>query len=115
MTERGLFYCSYASFTNAQLPLLKVATLYFDKQVILDPVGASWATIGADHAARDAVRLLKDAGILQTVTPADVLARHAGPISDALRARIHDWVFRLRENTGHRRCLSCAHDQDIRA
>jgi len=28
--------------TNAQLPLLKVAALYFDKLVILDPVGASW-------------------------------------------------------------------------
>ncbi len=23
--------------------------LYFDKLVILDPVGASWDTIGADH------------------------------------------------------------------
>jgi hypothetical protein len=31
------------SFTNAQLPLLKVAALYFDKLAILDPVGASLA------------------------------------------------------------------------
>jgi len=26
---------------------MKVATLWFDKLVILDPVGASWETIGA--------------------------------------------------------------------
>lgn len=35
MTEHKLFY--YASFTNAQLPLLKVAALYFDKLFLLDP------------------------------------------------------------------------------
>jgi hypothetical protein len=57
MTDHNLFYYPYASFTNAQLPLLKVAALYFDKLVILDPVGASWDTVGADHLARDAVRL----------------------------------------------------------
>ena len=53
---------------NAQLSLLKVAVLYFDKLAILDPVGASLATIGADHHARDAVKQLQEAGILQTVT-----------------------------------------------
>lgn len=40
MTDHNLFYYSYASFTNAQLPLLKVAALDFDKLVVLDPVGA---------------------------------------------------------------------------
>jgi hypothetical protein len=54
MTEHNLFYYPYASFTNSQLPLLKVAALWFDKLVILDPVGASWATIGADHHTREA-------------------------------------------------------------
>ena len=44
----------YASFANAQLPLLKVATSYFDKLAILDPVGANWATIGAGHHGREA-------------------------------------------------------------
>ena len=29
----------------------------------LDPVGASWDTIGADYTARDAITLLKEAGI----------------------------------------------------
>ena len=43
MTEHNLFYYPYASFTNQQLPLLKVAALYFDKLVILDPVGGSGA------------------------------------------------------------------------
>lgn len=48
MAEHHLFYYSYASFTNTQLPPLKMAALYFAKVVILDPVGASWDAIGAD-------------------------------------------------------------------
>lgn len=31
MAQHNLFYYPYPSFTNAQLPLLKVAALYFDK------------------------------------------------------------------------------------
>ena len=42
MTEQNLFYYPYASFTNTQLPLLKVAALYFDDLIILAPVAASW-------------------------------------------------------------------------
>src|SRR5690349_20785569 len=75
MTEHNRLYYPYTPFTNAQLPLLKVAELYFEKLVILVPVGASWATIGADHQAREAIIQLQDVGILQTVTPADVLAQ----------------------------------------
>ncbi len=41
MTEHSLFYFPYASFTKAQLSLLKVAALHFDKLAIIDPVGAS--------------------------------------------------------------------------
>lgn len=93
MAKYNLFYYPYASFTNAQLPLLKVAALYFDKLIILDPVGASWATIGADHYARDAVKLLRSEDILQTITPADVLAKYDGPIADAIRQDIHDQEF----------------------
>ena len=48
MTKHNLFYYPYASFTNAQFPLLKVAALYFDKLVILDPVGANWTIPGAE-------------------------------------------------------------------
>jgi hypothetical protein len=36
MTEHSLSYYPYASFTNTQLPLLRVAALYFDKLVLLD-------------------------------------------------------------------------------
>lgn len=68
MTEHNLFYYPYASFRNKQLPLLKVAALYFDKLVTLDPVGASRATISADSHAREAVKQLQDTGILQMVT-----------------------------------------------
>ena len=65
MTEHNHFYSPYASFTNVQLPLLKVAGLYLHKLVLLDPVGASWNTVGADDVVRYAVRLLKDTGTLQ--------------------------------------------------
>src|SRR5215208_7201823 len=70
MTEHNLFYYPYASFTNIRLPLLKVAVVYFDKLIILDPGGASWATIDADYYDRDAVVQLKDA---------EILAKFAGP------------------------------------
>jgi hypothetical protein len=46
MPDRTFFF-SYAPLPNAELPLLKVAVPYSDKLVILDPAGASWATIGA--------------------------------------------------------------------
>jgi hypothetical protein len=81
----NLFYYPYASFANEQLPLLKVAALCFDKLTILDPVGASWVTVGGDHVARDAIVFLKDVGILEVVTPADVLAKYADPLAEAVR------------------------------
>jgi hypothetical protein len=93
MTEHNLFYYPYASFTNAQLPLLKVAALYFDKLYILDPVGASWDTIGTDHFARDAAQQLRDAGILETVTPATVLAKNQTLIAEAIRRDMRDGEF----------------------
>lgn len=93
MSSHTLFYYPYASFTNEQLPLLKVAALWFDKLVILDPVDASWDTIGADHVARDAVRLLEDARILEIVTPATVLARYERPIAEAIRRDMSDAEF----------------------
>jgi hypothetical protein len=93
MTDHNLFYYPYASFTNTQLPLLKVAALWFDKLVILDPLGASWDTIGADHIARDAARQLKDAGILEIVTPATVLAKYERPIAEAIRRDMADREF----------------------
>ncbi|MCL6542208.1 MAG: hypothetical protein K6T87_16755 [Roseiflexus sp.] len=93
MTEHNLFYYPYASFTNAQLPLLEVAAVWFDRLVILDPFGASWDTIGADHVARDAVKLLRDAGILEIVTPAAVLAKYERPIAEAIRRDMADREF----------------------
>ena len=58
-----------------------VTALWFDKFVILDPVGASSNTIAADHFARDAVTLLKDAVILEIITLATVLAKYEKPIA----------------------------------
>src|SRR5262245_5112961 len=85
MTEHNLFYYPYASFTNAQLPLLKVAALYFDKLVVLDPVGASWDHIGADHFARLAIMQLVKAKLLEIVTPATILASHVKAIGEAIK------------------------------
>lgn len=58
-----------------------MTALWFDKLVILDPDGASSNTIGADHFARDAVTLLKDAGTLEIITLATVLAKYEKPIA----------------------------------
>lgn len=93
MVDHSLFYYPYASFTNEQLPLRKVAALYFDKLTILDPVGASWATVGADHVARGAITLLKDAGILEVVTPVDVLAKYGDALTEAIRRDMADREF----------------------
>ena len=79
MTEHNLFYYPYASFTNAQLPLLKVAALYFYKLVILDPASASWATTDAEQHTRG-WHAGEGQGVLQAVTvvnvePPDVMRR----------------------------------------
>jgi len=39
MSPHTPFYYPYNSFQDRQAPLLKAAALYFDKLVILDPVG----------------------------------------------------------------------------
>ena len=67
MTEYNFFYYSYASFTNGQLPPLKVAALYFNKLV-----------------------LPEDSGILEIVTPATVLAEYEARIAAAIRRDMGD-------------------------
>jgi len=91
MSEHNLFHYPYASFTNARLPLLKVAVPYFGKLYTLDPVGASWATIDADDRAREAVMQLKDASILQMVTPAHFMAKCTSAVTNVVRRDMHDW------------------------
>jgi hypothetical protein len=54
MAEHTLVYQRCTAIIHQQLLPLKVVALYFDKLVILDPVGASWDTIGADYRDRDA-------------------------------------------------------------
>ena len=50
----------------------------------LDPVRASCDTIGADYIARDAITLLKEAGILEIVTPASVLTKYEDAIRESI-------------------------------
>jgi hypothetical protein len=81
MSEHNLFYYPHTSF--AQLPLLKVAALYVDKLYILRSGRRELGDHRRELPDWVAVKLLKDAGILQRMTPADVLARYTGPITNA--------------------------------
>ena len=93
MAQHNLFYYPYSSLTNNQISLLKVAALYFDKLVLMDPVKASWDIIGAGDVVRDAVRQLKDADILEVVTPETVLAKYEAQIAEAIRRDMGDRQF----------------------
>jgi hypothetical protein len=93
MPGNNIFYYPYASFTNAQLPLLKAAALYFDKLIILDPVDASWDTIGAEFYVRDAVQMLKEAGILKIVTPSEILKKFEDSLYEAIRSDMSNAEF----------------------
>jgi len=50
-------------------------------------------TISADYPAREAVKQLQDADLLQTVTSADVQAKSAGPITDVIHRDMRDSEF----------------------
>ena len=122
MTHHRLYYYPYASFTNQQLPLLKVAAVWFDELVILDPIGASLNTIGVDPSVGQAVKLLRQEGILRVVDPATVLQAYEGPLAAAIRADLADPAFLQlcqahAEATGHQRwTLSLAKvPQDLQA
>lgn len=93
MTAHKLFYYPYASLTDQQLPLFKVAALYFDKLIVLDPAGASRGTVGADDVARRGITLLKDAGILEVVAPGDALADYGDALTRAVRRDMADREF----------------------
>lgn len=100
MTEHRLFYYPYASFTNAQFPLLKVAALYFDKLVILDPDKATGGTVGSGDIAKD-VALLEGEGILSRIAPEEVLEAYEQDIATAVRADLDDPTFlKLCEKSG---------------
>ena len=66
MGQHAVFYYPYASLGADQSLLLKAAALYFDKLYILDPLKASWATIGPGERETD-LRLLESEGILQRI------------------------------------------------
>jgi hypothetical protein len=122
MSPHRLYYYTYATFTNQQLPLLKVAAVWFDELMILDPVGASLNSIGVDPSVSDAVKLLQQEGFLRVVDPATVLQAYEGPMAAAIRADLADPAFLQlcqahAEATGHQRwTLSLAKvPQDLQA
>lgn len=93
MSEHSVFYYPYATLGSQQSPLLKAAALYFDKLFILDPLKASWATIGPGKREPD-LRLLESEGILQRIAPEEVLLRNDKTIGDAIERDIADPEFR---------------------
>lgn len=122
MTPHRLYYYPYASFTNQQLPLLKVAAVWFDELVILDPIGASLHSVGLDPGVSQAVQLLRQEGILRIVDPATVRQTFEGPMAAAIRADLTDPAFLQlchshAQATGHQRwTLSLAKvPQDLQA
>jgi hypothetical protein len=93
MTPHRLYYYPYASFTDQQLPLLKVAAVWFDELVILDPLGANLNTIGVEPRVSQALQLLQREGILKVVDPASVLQTYESPMAAAIRADLADPAF----------------------
>jgi hypothetical protein len=92
MSEHNLFYYPYASFADQQLPLLKVAVLYFDKLFILDPTMASWGTIGPGDLERD-LRLLEDEHLLERISPLTLLHQNEQTVIDAIDSDLKDPEF----------------------
>jgi len=92
MGQHSVFYYPYASFGAEQSLLLKAAALYFDKLYILDPLKASWATIGPGEREAD-LKLLESEGILERIAPEDVLLFNEKIISDTIEADLADAEF----------------------
>jgi hypothetical protein len=93
MTKNRLFYYPYATLLDAQLPLMKTAALYFDSLVMLDPRDATWDRIGPDPGALDEVLLLERHGILERVSPTDVLEQYSSEFVVAVHEDIRDPEF----------------------
>ena len=93
MSQHSVFYYPYATLGAEQSPLLKAAALYFDKLFILDPLKASWATIGPGEREPD-LRLLESEGILQRIAPEEVLLRNDKTIGDAIERDLADPEYR---------------------
>jgi len=92
MSEHNMFYYPYATLGQEQSLLLKAAALYFDKLFILDPLKASWATIGPGEQEAD-LRLLESAGILQRIAPEEVLHHNEKAIAAAIQHDLADDGF----------------------
>lgn len=100
MSAHTIFYYPYGDFRNKDIPLLKVAALYFDKLYILDPFKA---VSGGDEFAQNAdsqaiardVNLLQgeSVGILETVSPAEVLIKYDTEIAAAILHDLQDLEY----------------------
>ncbi|WP_238354397.1 hypothetical protein [Fulvivirga marina] len=93
MEPLSIYYYPYANFGKEQLQLLKVAALYFDKLYILDPSKANWSGIGQPDYERD-VRTLESEGIIERISPEDVLHKYENLIQYSIEQDLKDQGFR---------------------
>jgi hypothetical protein len=92
MSAHSIFYYPYASLGGKQSLLLKAAALYFDNLFILDPLKASWDTIGPGDQEGD-LRLLESEGILKRIAPEEVLFSNEKAITEAIQSDLADPEF----------------------
>jgi hypothetical protein len=67
----------------------KVAAHYFDA-FILHTVCATWATVGADHYARDTITLMNSASIPDAMARGEVLAKYGNRRTEAVHRDLAD-------------------------
>jgi hypothetical protein len=112
MADHRLFFYPYASFTDRQLSLLKLAALWADKLILLDPRIAAWDVADERDGVGDAVRQLRYADILEVVAPEEVMADHEAEIAEGIRRDLADEEFmrlcQAHENSTRQRRWSLA-------
>ena len=111
MSGHTIFYYPYASFGYEQAPFLRAAALYFDKLYLLDPEKArSGGTSPLEGIGKD-VLFHEQEGLLEKISPEQILERQEQAIEKAIRADMEDPAyFRLceRSNLGDRWTLTLA-------
>jgi hypothetical protein len=99
--EHSIFYYPYASFGYEQAPLLRAAALYFNKLYVLDPEKARARGTGALEGIGKDVLLLEREGLIERISPEQILERQEQAIEKAIRADIEDPEFvQLCESSG---------------
>lgn len=93
MIGKNIFYYPYASLGEKQMSMLKAVALYFDKLFVLDPMKSSWARVGLGEYEHE-IQLLESEGILQRVSPEEVMHQYEQVIASAIHDDLNDAEYR---------------------